>query len=145
MAAKSSSTAAPLVKDDSGRVLYWVRWAATYWGVDCDRGQVLAAAPMHDDNKLLRLKYLVPVSPTDQPTPCRNCGERFIDLSLLNAHGDKRHSKKAKRPDVSVGPRGATVDDTAAQTQALEKEQRRNAQEAPLDLEQTAASRGVHA
>lgn len=121
-----------VVKDDSGRALYLVRWPATYWEyVDCDRGQVIALVPLKDDDRLLRIEYLVPVTSTDRPFPCRVCSARFIDQKALANHGEKRHRERALDPDSPEAIR------------RLERDQRRLEQEVPLNLDKTEANRGT--
>lgn len=133
------------VKDDNGRTLYWARRPFGYEGDDLDRGQVVAFTNARNDEKLIRLGYVLSLLPKDRPLPCRYCKAEFIDLNTLNAHGEKRHTDKQKRPDVPVGARGATVDETAGQVQQVEREQQRMDEEAPLNLDKTAASLGARA
>lgn len=128
------------VKDDAGRTLYWARRPFGYDGDDLDRGQVVGFTGARNDEKLIRLGYVLALVPENKPLSCRKCKARFIDLNTLNAHGDKQHGKKAARTDVPFSERGATVDETAGAAQQLEKEQRRLDQDAPLNLDKTAAS-----
>lgn len=130
-------------KDDTGRLLYWARRPFGYGGVDLDRGQMVALAGQVNDKKLDRLGYVVPLMHTDQLFPCRYCGAQFVDLSTLNAHGAKRHQDKELKPNVPFSARGATVDETAGETQRFEREQTRLDQDAPLNYDKTAASRGL--
>lgn len=131
------------LRDDNGRLLYWARRAFDYLGESLDRGQIVSLQGALNDKKLDRLGYITALRRTDQVFPCRYCASQFVDLNTLNAHGAKRHSDKERRADVPFSPRGATVDENAAETQAFEKEQKAADQIAPLNLDKTAASRGV--
>lgn len=133
------------VMDDAGRTLYWARRPFGYAGEDLDRGQVVAFTNQRLDEKLIRLGYVLSLLPKDKPMACRYCKARFIDLNHLNAHGDKRHAEKERRPDVPFTQRGATVDETAGEVQRFEREQTRLDREAPLNLDKTEASRGAGA
>lgn len=128
-------------RDDSGRLLYWARRPFGYGGDDLDRGQVVALTGAINDAKLSRLGYVVPLLPTDTLFPCRHCRARFVDLSTLNAHGDKRHKDIDRRPTLPTSARGLTVDDTAVDTESMEREQDNLDRIAPLNIDKTAASR----
>lgn len=133
------------VKDDHGRIVYWARRPFGYLNQDLDRGQVVAFTGARNEEKLIRLGYVLSLLPKDETFPCRYCAARFIDLNTLNAHGEKRHRDKQTRPDVPFSGRGLTVDDTLGETQQLEREGRQMDEIAPLNLDKTSASRGVHA
>lgn len=128
------------VKDDQGRILYWARRPFGYDGQDLDRGQIVGLRGARNDEKLIRLGYVLALIPENKPFACRKCSATFIDLNTLNAHGDKHHGKKAPRTDVPYSAKGNTVDDTAGDAQRFEKEQQRMDQDAPLNLDKTAAS-----
>ena len=98
-----------------------------------------------NDRKLDRLGYIVALRKSDDVFPCRHCEKKFVDLNTLNAHGSRRHSDKDARPNVPYSPRGVTVDETAADTQIFEREQKQMDQVAPLNLDKTEASRGARA
>lgn len=128
------------VKDDAGRTLYWARRPFGYDGEDLDRGQIAGFTGARNDEKLIRLGYVLAVIPSNKLLPCRFCKARFIDLNTLNAHGDKRHAKRERGAALPDSPRGVTVDETAGAAQKLEREQQRLDTEAPLNLDKTAAS-----
>lgn len=128
-------------RDDSGRLLYFARRPFGYNGVDLDRGQIFALGGLVNDAKLNRIGYMVPLVPTDQMFPCRYCKAKFVDLNTLNAHGAKRHRDKDRRPELPTSDRGLTVDDTAAQTQVIEREGEQLDRIAPLNLDKTTAAR----
>lgn len=134
-----------VVRDDAGRLVYWARRPMGYGDGELDRGQVFSLSGLVNDRKLDKLGYIVALRPTDEVFPCRHCAAKFVGLGELNGHGAKRHSDKDKRADVPFSPRGTTVDETAAQTQAFEKEQRQADQVAPLNYDKTEASRGARA
>ena len=129
-------------RDEHGRLLFWARRPFGYGGKDLDRGEVVPLTGQVNDRKLNRLGYVVPLLPTDKLFPCRYCRAAFVDLNTLNAHGAKRHSDKELRPELpdSQG-RGLTVDDTAAESQQLEREQEHLNRVAPLNLDKTASAR----
>lgn len=132
-------------RDEHGRLLYWARRAFDYLGESLDRGQVVALQGGINDKKLDRLGYIVALRRSDEIFPCRFCPAKFVDLNTLNGHGAKRHTDKERRPDVPYSPRGATVDENAAESQAFEREQKQADQIAPLNLDKTEASRGARA
>lgn len=130
------------VKDDSGGTLYWARRPFGYAGLDLDRGQVVSFRGLVNDEKLIRLGYVLSLLPKDRPHKCRYCPAQFIDLSTLDAHGKKRHAEKEPRVALpTMTEAGLTVDETAGQVQRFEREQTRLDKEAPLNLDKTTASR----
>jgi hypothetical protein len=133
------------IRDEHGRLLYWARRAFDYGEEPLDRGQIVALLGLVNDKKLDRLGYIVALRRSDEVFPCRYCAAKFVDLNTLNAHGAKRHHDKDRRPDVPFSPRGVTVDENAAETQAFEREQKQLDQIAPLNLDKTEASRGARA
>lgn len=128
-------------RDDTGRLLYFARRPFGYNGLDLDRGQVFALAGLVNDVKLNRIGYMVPMVLTDQMFPCRYCKAKFVDLNTLNAHGAKRHRDHERRVELPASNQGLTVDDTAAETQQLEKEGEHLDRIAPLNLDKTTAAR----
>lgn len=128
-------------RDDAGRLLFWARRPFGYDGKDLDRGQVIALAGQVNDQKLNRLGYIVPLVPTDKLFPCRYCPAKFVDLNTLNAHGAKRHADKEVRPSLPSSDRGLTVDETAAETQRVEREHEHLDRVAPLNLDKAASAR----
>lgn len=132
-------------RDDHGRLLFWARRPFDYNDLSLDRGQVVALTGARNDKKLDRLGYVVALRKTDQVFPCRHCDAQFVDLNTLNAHGERRHADRARRPNLPDSPRGITVDENAAETQQFEREQRRADQEAPLNYDKTEAARGARA
>jgi hypothetical protein len=83
------------VRDDSGRLLYWARRPFGYENEDLDRGQIVAFSNARNDEKLIRLGYVLSLLPKDAPLPCRYCKAKFIDLNTLNAHGEAREIRDA--------------------------------------------------
>lgn len=132
-------------RDEHGRLLFWARRAFDYSDATLDRGQIIALAGARNDRKLDRLGYIVALRKTDQVFPCRHCEAQFVDLNTLNAHGDRRHADRERRPNVPDSPRGVTVDETAAETQQFERTQREADQVAPLNYDKTEAARGARA
>lgn len=131
------------VHDETGRLLYWARRPFGYGGEDLDRGQIVGFQNLVNDEQLIRLGYVLSLLPKDVPLACRYCAATFIDENTRTAHGAKRHQDKERRPEVPYSARGATVDDTAAEVQRLERELRQLDEIAPLNLDKTAASRGA--
>jgi hypothetical protein len=127
------------VKDDHGRTLYFARRPLGYNGEDLDRGQIVAFTGQRNDEKLIRLGYVLSLLPGDSQFQCRKCAAKFIDQQSREWHGQKRHEAD-DRPEVPFSPRGATVDDTAAASQQYEREQAEADQRAPLNLEKSQAS-----
>lgn len=132
-------------RDEHGRLLYWARRPFGYLGADLDRGQIIALQGGINDKKLDRLGYIIALRRSDEVFLCRYCPSKFVDLNTLNAHGARRHSDKDLRAQVPFSPRGATVDENAAETQQFEREQKMADQIAPLNYDKTEAARGARA
>jgi hypothetical protein len=138
-------------KDDTGRTLYWARRPFGYSGQELDRGQVVGLTGALNDEKLVRLGYVLSVLPDDRPHACRFCKAKFIDLETLNAHGAKRHRNLDEDLDLPAsrvamgkdGPveAGLTIDDNAVRVQELEREEHQMESVAPLHLDRTRATR----
>lgn len=107
----------------------WATRPYEYGPHTLDRGQMFVLRGLPNDEKLTRLGYVEPVKDGETGYPCRVCGEPFIGLPELNAHGQKRHPAR---------PRSLSPDEEDAQA---EREEAMLAHVAPLRLDQTAASR----
>jgi len=93
-----------------------------------DRGQVVDLCGSRNDEKLIRLGYVMPLSKRTKTTQCGRCGGEFVSDETLNSHGRERH------PDRSLSP--AEIERLA------ESRAEREDKISPLRLDQTAASRG---
>lgn len=131
--------------DEHGRMLFWARRSFGYGDDMLIRGQIVAMAGMRNDRKLNRQGFITPLLPTDQVFPCRHCRAQFVDLNSLNAHGERAHSDKDRRPSLPDSQRGLTVDETAGESQQFERDQRVADQVAPLNYDKTEANRGARA
>lgn len=132
-------------KDDAGRELFWARRPFEYMGQSLDRGQLIPLTGARNDEKLIRLGYVTALRKTDQVFDCNFCAGKFVDLSTRDGHCDKRHSQKVKGADIPWSDRGVTVDETYQESRAFERAQSEADQIAPLNLDKTAASRGIAA
>jgi len=113
--------------------LFYARRSMTYGRPgnerQIDRGQVFDLQGCVNDEKLLRLGYVVSAPKRATVVQCGTCGAEFITDEGLAAHGRERHATTR-----SLTPR--EEDDRADKKLAIEDEI------APLDLTKTAASRG---
>lgn len=57
-----------------------------------DRGQVFRMHGHVNDQKLIDLRYVVPVKPKTEVVECGECGALFLDDHARTVHGDKWHS-----------------------------------------------------
>jgi hypothetical protein len=142
------------LRDDSGKLLVVARRPFEYMNEELDRGQVFGIVVNYreDDERarflasrseqLLRLGYVYKLKSHHQkPSPCRVCNKLFAGLDTLNGHGDKRHKDKHVPLPVGDHPRGNTVDDTAEQVEAFEREEKLLDTIAPLNFDKTKATR----
>lgn len=56
-----------------------------------DRGQVIILERLANDEKLVRLGYLEPLSENVETYTCAECGAEFIGEPERRGHGDRRH------------------------------------------------------
>jgi len=114
-----------------GPVRYYARRSMTYGpgaGEPLDRGQLFDLAGMINDEKLIRLNYVVAAPKNVSIVQCGYCGAEFITDETLNAHGRYRHRPQPTDPRLQ--------DEREDRREKLENEL------APLHLDKTAASRG---
>lgn len=126
-----------------------------YGGDQLDRGQVFRLKGLVNDKLMVDLKgYMAPIDVEAPTYPCRVCGLHFIDPGLLNGHGKERHEpKRFTPPTPPVREDGESRDNyqnrldewalVAGRMSDSAEEQRERIENelAPLDLENTAASR----
>jgi hypothetical protein len=119
-----------------------------------DPGLLLTLDGAANDEKLLRLGYLEEVrdpQKLEKYPRCGECGHYFLTDRDRAAHGDRRHAPQRERIRTGAPPALAGVVDTQSATGVPEgyivedltgdDEERRMEREAPLYLDQTAASR----
>lgn len=106
-------------------------------GMTLDRGQVFKPIGARNDEKLIRLGYIVPLAnPKATTYPCRLCGKEFSELSMLQNHGITWHP-----PDPATGePRPTERLDEHDKAEILESVQQRENQMSPLYLDKTLAN-----
>ncbi|MFA9204994.1 MAG: hypothetical protein ACEQSH_00915 [Bacteroidia bacterium] len=97
-----------------------------YSGQPLDRGQVLTLAGATNDEKLIRLGYVVLLERNTDLYTCAECGQEFIGISERTGHGDLRHRRRELSPD-----------EEDARDERMERQQE---QVAPLFLDKTKAS-----
>lgn len=97
-----------------------------YDGTQLDRGQVFVLTGARNDEKLVRLGYIGPLSKRDETYACGECGAEFIGIAERNAHGDERHRTRELTP--------------YEEDQRLERQERLLETVAPLHLDKTLAS-----
>lgn len=107
---------------------YFVRRPCDYGRLGTlDRGQVISLLGARNDETLVRLAYFAEY--TGETAVCSVCGAEFVGEPERTAHGNKRHSER----DRDLSP--------AEEDARLEREERMLEQTAPLNLENTKASR----
>ena len=107
---------------------YVVRRPMLYAGVDYDQGQLITLINAQNDERLVRLGYVVEAPEGLKPVTCRKCPGKFVDEGARDRHGRSRHDPK---PVLS-----AKQEDEAA-----EREEQRLNREAPLNLDKAAGMR----
>ena len=132
------------------------RRPGTYSGHERDFGQVFILPSGPRNEQLLRLGYLQEWQ--GSPVACGECGRTFTGSADREAHGRKRHAGKRvsmiknlddltgpelehvlrEREQCSLAERGFVGD---SEVDAMEREDARLEERAPLFLENTAASR----
>lgn len=136
--------------------LYRIRRGGSwhYNGRPADPGLLLLLDAAPNDEKLVRLGYLEEVRDAqklDKYPRCGACGEYFLTERDRAAHGDRRHGTRPERVRTGAPPALAGAVETRSATGVPDgyilddltgdDEERRLEREAPLYLDQTAASR----
>lgn len=91
------------------------------------RGQVFELSRQPNDEKLLRLGYVEELRKNVTTFQCAVCGAEFIGESERLSHGQTVHATRVRTP--------------FEEDQLLEREEKLLAEVAPLNLENTAASK----
>lgn len=118
---------------------YWCRRPFGYNGQEYDRGQIIRMANARNDEKLIRLGYVQKLGAKFGAHECGKCGAKFIELNMLNAHGDKRHEAEV----IEVVGAGPVDPETGEQTMidvTGDSEEKVLNEVAPLFLDKTKAS-----
>lgn len=106
------------------RTKYWARRPFKYAGQNLDRGQVFELIGAINDEKLVRMEYIVELGSRAETYECSECGSQFVEMGMRTAHGNKRHGPRAIDPDK----------DPEAYDRAVEREMRQMEQVAPLNV-----------
>ena len=64
----------------------------TYDGQRLSRQEAFELRGKRNDQRLIELRYLLPVEPGKELSQCAECGATFIDPHWLKVHGDIWHS-----------------------------------------------------
>lgn len=114
----------------------WARWPMEYGtpSRDVDRGQEVMLAGERNDEKLLRLGYVVEAQSSERGVVCGPCGAKFRTDADRDYHGRKRHRDRFAALDEA--------ERAAAEDQAEDRELRETARQNPLHLDRTAAALG---
>ena len=107
----------------------FARWPQTYGGQKHDRGQLIELCGLPNDEALDRLGYVADVPRDTTLKECGVCGAKFIDESSRNGHAERRHREHYLTPEE--------------EDQEIEREEALLHKTAPLNLDKTAATRGV--
>ena len=121
-----------MAKSVGERRLYFARRPFGYLGTELDREQLCQLAGALNDEKLVRLGYVAEWPEGQKPVECRYCAGKFLTTTGRDAHGRKRHGPDGR------GPRPLSAHE---EDERLEREEARLQEQAPLYLDQTAASR----
>ena len=124
--------------------LHVARWDQFGYGdVEIDRGQIVEMKGLPNDEKLLRLGYITEISKA-KPTilECGECGAKFLEDAARDAHGRRRHPRRARRPEFTAG---SAINPTTGEPNVFvdnegDKEERKRANDTPLYLDKTEAS-----
>jgi hypothetical protein len=129
------------------------RGGKEYGGMPLDRGQVFTLKGLANDERLVRLGFIAPFK-GGQPVECSDCGLPFATPADLANHGEIRHQvRRAMTPVCEPQQPGESdldferrKDEFARQVLASEDEadakaERREERDAPLDWDNTEASR----
>lgn len=120
----------------------WDRWQ--YAGKNIDRGQIVEMAGALNDEKLLRLGYVIEVTEkSPRLLECGECGAKFLEDAARLAHGRRWHPHREHKPEITpsavynpmTGEPSAWVDTEG------DRDDRRREQDTPLYLDKTIASR----
>lgn len=106
-------------------VRHWARRPFEYNGAELFRGQFFTLAGSRNDEKLIRLGYVVPVEDGDTGYECGKCGRVFIDLGSRDGHGKMAHRKRELTPEE--------------EDREMDHQEKLLEQIAPLNLDKTAA------
>jgi hypothetical protein len=136
------------------RPRYRMRRPGRYGGQTYDRDQVLELTGQPNDERLVRLGYIEAITPELTPVPCGECGARFLTAGALESHGRKRHRPVQDGPPAmeprQPGESQFDYDQREAafkqawldsEAQRESREQRALDRDAPINWENTAASR----
>lgn len=103
----------------------WATRPFGYSGIELDRGQIFELAGARNDEKLTRLGYVQPYTgKVGDLVECAACGGQFIGHNERIQHHEKRH----------------VAHDPFTEDEMADLEERRLAEVAPLNLDQTAAT-----
>src|SRR5213595_361959 len=102
-----------------------------YAGQKLDRGQLFEMRGLVNDDKLVRLEYVYVVDKKTSILQCGVCGAEFIDLTTQNEQGNRSHRNRFMTPDE--------------EDRQFDQQENMLNEVAPLNLENTSASRGLKA
>lgn len=111
---------------------YYARRPFDYGDKQVDRGQVLELLGLRNDEKLIRLGFVLELRRGEHICPCGVCGAQFVGDNELNAHGAMRHANRFQQLSPEEEDR------------QLDRQEKMLEQVAPLYLDKTAASAADH-
>ena len=129
-----------------------------YGNVPADRGLIVRLVGAINDEKLVRIGYILPLLPGIETSECGKCGNEFKDMQSRDAHSKKRHNPPRIRvksiDELTPSERQRVLSETMEYDtqpppligdgfldQDETKEERMLEQIAPLNMDKTAASR----
>ncbi len=108
---------------------YLARVPFDYVGHAFEQGQIVQLVGAPNDEKLVRLGYVVELESRVTSYECAKCGAAFTSIEARTAHGRKRHPDRELTPDE--------------EDEREEREERMLEQVAPLYLDKTKAAMGA--
>ena len=100
-----------------------------YGRLALDQGQIIHMAGAPNDEKLIRLGYVIELESRTTSYECAKCGASFTSIEARSGHGRKRHPDRDLTPDE--------------EDERDEREERMLEQVAPLYLDKTKAAMGA--
>lgn len=155
-ATPAARAAAAAERVDATSQRHFARRPLKYDGTWYDRDQLIQLTGQPNDERLVRLGYVLAVESKDAKklSTCNQCGGQFRTVGALEAHGELRHTERRNaRPQMAPRQPGESDldydrrleafrrDVVAADDARDDRDERRLESEAPLHWENTSATR----
>src|SRR5690242_19562724 len=97
-------TASPPAIRSEAAERYYARIPFLYAGTQLSRGQVFTLANARNDDKLVRMRYMLLLEERHQTHQCPECGAEFVDLGGRDAHARSSCPARPRRRDGDGTP-----------------------------------------